>query len=118
MRRLSNLPAVAAAGPTPAPDAPHVVLAPGRAVDSAEVTRALAKDHDRIAQDMTDVVVHRIFAAGLDLQAALGLIGDHPGTEKIYHAIDELDQAIRDIRDAIFDREPSDPQSLPRRGRP
>ena len=52
---------------------------------------------------MNDVVVRRIFAAGLDLQAALGLIGDHRGASKIWHAIDELDQAVRDIRDTIFD---------------
>jgi hypothetical protein len=52
-------------------------------------------------------VVRRIFAAGLDLQAALGLIGDHSGASKISRAVDELDQAIRDIRDTIFDRSPA-----------
>jgi signal transduction histidine kinase len=51
-------------------------------------------------------VIHRIFAAGLDLQAAVGLIGDQRVASKIRHAIDELDQAIRDIRDTIFDRGP------------
>jgi hypothetical protein len=55
---------------------------------------------------MNDVVVRRIFGAGLDLQVALSLIGDHSGASKIYHALDELDQAIRDIRDTIFDRNP------------
>jgi hypothetical protein len=53
---------------------------------------------------MTDVVVRRIFAAGLDLQAALGLIGEHRAAVKICHAIDELDLAIRDVRSAIFGR--------------
>jgi hypothetical protein len=48
-------------------------------------------------------VVRRIFGAGLDLQAALGLIGDHRATSKIWHAIDELDQAVRDIRVTILD---------------
>lgn len=71
------------------------------AAGSAEVIRYLTEDHDRIAQRMNDVVVRRIFAAGLDLQAGLGLIGDHRGASKIYHALDELDQAIRDIRDTI-----------------
>ena len=52
---------------------------------------------------MNDVVIRRIFAAGLDLQAALGLTGDHRAARKIWHAIDELDQAIRDIRNTIFD---------------
>jgi signal transduction histidine kinase len=81
-------------------------LAPGNgAAASAELTRYLAEDHDRIARSLNDVVVHRISGAGLDLHAALGLIGDHRGASKIYHAIDELDQAIRDIRDTIFDRD-------------
>ncbi len=55
---------------------------------------------------MNDVIVRRIFAAGLDLQTALGLIGDHSEASRIYHVLDELDQAIRDIRDIIFDRSP------------
>jgi signal transduction histidine kinase len=70
----------------------------------AELSRYLAEDHDRIAKGLNDVVIHRIFAAGLDLQAALGLIGDHAGAGKISHAIDELDHAIRDIRDVVYDR--------------
>jgi hypothetical protein len=49
------------------------------AAGSAEVIRYLTEDHDRIAQRMNDVVVRRIFVAGLDLQAGLGLIGDHRG---------------------------------------
>ena len=40
-----------------------------------------------------------LFTAGLDLQAALGLIGDHPASSKICHAVDELDRAIRNIQD-------------------
>jgi hypothetical protein len=44
----------------------------GRSAGSAEMIRYLTEDHDRIAQRMNDVVVRRIFAAGLDLQAGLG----------------------------------------------
>ena len=87
-------------GPPPGGRAPEGT----GAADSAELTRYLVEDHDRIARGMNDVVIHRIFAAGLDLQAALGLIGDQRGTSQICHAIDELDQAIRDIRDTIFGR--------------
>ncbi len=71
-----------------------------------------ADHHDWLAQRMNDVVVRRIFAAGLDLQAALGLIDDHGPASghraalKICHATDELDHAIRDIRDILFDRGP------------
>jgi hypothetical protein len=61
---------------------------------------------------MNDVVVRRIFAAGLDLQAAVGLIGEHPRASerraagKICHAVDELDRAIRDLRDILFEGGP------------
>ncbi len=69
-----------------------------------EIALCLTEDHDRIAQGLTDVVVRRLFAAGLDLHAALDLIDDHPAAAKIHQGIRELDQAIRDIRDIIFDR--------------
>jgi phenylacetate-coenzyme A ligase PaaK-like adenylate-forming protein len=116
MHRSPSLPSAAA---IPAPDVPRGPLTrvppagSGRAPEgsgaagSPEVIRYLTEDHDRIARRMNDVVVRRIFAAGLDLQAALGLIGNHSGATKIYHAIDELHHAIRDIRDTIFDRSPA-----------
>jgi signal transduction histidine kinase len=115
MHRSSSLSSAAAIATIPAPGVPRVRLTrgpppPGNgrapagngAAVSAELTRYLTEDHDRIAQSLNDVVVRRIFAAGLDLHAALGLIGEHRGAGKIYHAIDELDNAIRDIRDAVF----------------
>ena len=77
---------------------------PSTAAASAEPARYLTEDHDRIAQNINDVVIRRIFAAGLDLQAALELIGEHRAADKIWHAIGELDQAVRDIRETIFDR--------------
>jgi hypothetical protein len=46
-----------------------------------------------------DVAVRRLLTAGEDLQAALGLMVNHPANDKIRHAVHELDQAIRDIRD-------------------
>jgi len=70
--------------------------------DGAEAIVDLAEDHERIALGLNDVVVHRLFAASLDLQAALGLMGEHRATDKIQHAVEELDQAVRDIRTAVF----------------
>jgi signal transduction histidine kinase len=72
----------------------------------ADVTRYLLEDRDRIAQGMNDVVVQRIFSAGLTLQLALGLLGDQRGTREIRQAVDELDRAIRDIREIVFDLGP------------
>jgi hypothetical protein len=68
----------------------------------------LVEDHERIDLGLNDVVVRRLFTAGLDLQAALGLMGDHPARGKISHAVHELDQAIRDIRDTILDHRAGD----------
>lgn len=81
-------------------DAGNGAAAPAEAAALAELARYRTEDHDRIARGLADVVIHRIFAAGLDLQAALGLIGDHAGSGKICHAIDELDHAIKDIRES------------------
>ena len=71
----------------------------------AAVTRDPSEDNDELAQLMNDIVVRRIFAAGLDLQGALLLIGEHQGADKIQHAIDEMDHVVRDIRDILFDRQ-------------
>ena len=114
MRQLvASSPSTAAFATIPTPDDPldrangsSWRAAGNDAAAPAELARYLSEDHDRIAKGLNDVVIHRIFAAGLDLQAALGLIGDHYGAGKICHAIDELDRAIRDIRDVVYDRHP------------
>ena len=77
----------------------------------AEATLLLVRDRDRIAGDMNDLVVHRLFAAGLALETALGLIGGHPGAGKVREAIGELDLAIRDVRNVVFDHQQPDPLS-------
>ena len=127
MRRSPSLPSAGATATLPAPNVPHALPTRGpptgggwepTGTGAAEVIRYLTDDRDRIAQGMNDVVVHRIFAAGLDLQAALGLIGDDRGASKIYHAIDELDIAIRDIRDTIFGLRLCEPRSFPGRAGP
>jgi hypothetical protein len=71
-------------------------------IGSAEITLLLTEDHDRIAHTLNDIVVRRLFAAGLDLQAALGLISDHLVAGKIERAVGELDLAIRDLRETVF----------------
>ena len=87
------------------PAAAPVTTAPA-AISAADVTRYLIEDHDRIALRINNVVIRRMFSAGLDLQLALSLIGDQRGAREICHALDELDHAIRDIRDIVFDLGP------------
>ena len=84
---------------------------PGRAGDPADAMLLLVQDRDRIAADMTDLVVRRLFSAGLALEMALGLMGDHPGAGKVQDAIGELDLAIRDVRNVVFDLRQPDPPS-------
>ena len=82
---------------------------PERAGDWAEAALLLVQDRDRIAEGMNDLVVRRLFAAGLALETALGLIGGHPGAGKVQEAIGELDLAIRDVRNIVFDHHQRDP---------
>ena len=84
---------------------------PGRAGDWADAMLLLVQDRDRIAAGMNDLVVHRLFSAGLTLETALALMGGHPGAGKVHEAIGELDLAIRDVRNVVFDLHQPDPLS-------
>jgi hypothetical protein len=83
----------------------------GMAGDQEDVTLHLVRDRDRIAGGMNDIVVRRLFSAGLALEMALELMGDHPGAEKVLEAIGGLDLAIRDMRNVLFDHNRHDPAS-------
>ena len=72
--------------------------------DSVKLLLRLAEDHDRIAAGLNDLLVHRLFSAGLSLQAALGMLGDHPAAEKLWDTVNDLDLAITDLRSILFDQ--------------
>ena len=83
---------------------------PGGVGDPAEMTLLLAQDRDRIAGALNDAVIHRIFSAGLALETALGLLDGHRGAAgKVREALGELDLAIRDVRNIVFDHHQPDP---------
>jgi signal transduction histidine kinase len=64
---------------------------------------ALLEDRDRIARDMHDHVIQRLFATGLSLQSAARL-AQHPTVRvRLDDAVDDLDSAIKDIRHTIFE---------------
>ncbi|HEU5486591.1 MAG TPA: GAF domain-containing protein [Microlunatus sp.] len=76
---------------------------------------AVYSDRDRIARDLHDHVIQRIFAVGLGLQSTLRRLDDPALTERMINYIDELDTTITDIRSTIFSlqHEPSgDTRSL------
>jgi signal transduction histidine kinase len=65
---------------------------------------ALVEDRERIARDLHDTVIQRLFATGLSLQSVARLQHADPAavTERIQLAIDDLDLTVKHIRSAIF----------------
>jgi signal transduction histidine kinase len=63
---------------------------------------ALLEDRDRIARDLHDLAIQRLFATGMTLQSSLRFV-DHPeATERVMRAVDDLDETIKIIRSTIF----------------
>jgi GAF domain-containing protein len=62
----------------------------------------LAADRERIAQDLHDGVIQRLFVTGLVLQAALPLIDNDALRSSIDEAIAQLDEIIRQLRTTIL----------------
>ncbi|CKO05912.1 histidine kinase response regulator [Mycobacterium tuberculosis] len=60
-------------------------------------------DRDRIARDLHDHVIQRLFAVGLPLQGAAPRARVPAVRESIYSSIDDLQEIIQEIRSAIFD---------------
>jgi signal transduction histidine kinase len=63
---------------------------------------AVLEDRDRIARDLHDLVIQRLFATGLQLQGMSRLAKSAPLQERITAVTDDLDTTIREIRAAIF----------------
>lgn len=63
---------------------------------------SLFEDRERIARDMHDVVIQRIFAVGLDLQGVVGRVHNRDVSGRIARCIDELQAVIDEMRMAIF----------------
>jgi signal transduction histidine kinase len=61
------------------------------------------EDRDRIARDLHDHVIQRVFAAGLSLQSVLPQIADDEAAGRVRSAVGQLDETVRDIRTTIFD---------------
>ena len=64
---------------------------------------AVLEDRDRIARDLHDSVIQRLFAIGLSLQGLAKPPLDPPTIERIQHAIRDLDDTIRQVRSSIFE---------------
>jgi signal transduction histidine kinase len=63
----------------------------------------LLEDRGRIARDLHDQVIGRLFATGLGIQSLAGRMGDPDDTERLNAFVDDLDRAIQTIRHSIFE---------------
>ena len=80
---------------------------------SAEREVAVLEDRQRIARDLHDKVIQRLFAAGMGLEAARGRIDDRATADRIAEIVTDLDDTIRELRSSIFElSRPPDTQSL------
>nr|WP_246037322.1 GAF domain-containing protein [Saccharothrix texasensis] len=83
------------------------------ALEFAENQRArrqvdVLEDRDRIARDLHDHVIQRLFATGMSLQGALGSIREPRVRERVQKAVVQLDETVLEIRTSIFDLQGSD----------
>ncbi|WP_133896167.1 GAF domain-containing sensor histidine kinase [Streptomyces sp. KS 21] len=63
---------------------------------------ALLEERDRIARDLHDLAIQRLFATGMTLQSAARLVEHEGAAERIGRAVDDLDETIKIIRSTIF----------------
>jgi signal transduction histidine kinase len=77
-----------------------------RLAESQRARRQLdvATDRERIAADLHDHVLQRLFALGLGLQATQARLRALPeAAHRVNDAVDQIDSIVRDIRTSIFD---------------
>ncbi|MEU6144567.1 GAF domain-containing protein [Streptomyces sp. NPDC047081] len=68
--------------------------------DAEEI--AVLKDRDRIARDLHDLAIQRLFATGMTLQSAGRFIEHEEAADRVVRAVDDLDETIKIIRSTIF----------------
>jgi signal transduction histidine kinase len=90
-------------------------LADGR---QQEQRMALLEDRDRIARDLHDHVIQRLFAAGLTVQSVASALGGAGPSGRLDRVVNDIDDTIRQIRTSIFQlRGAIGPQGTPVRRR-
>ncbi|MFB6816648.1 GAF domain-containing protein [Streptomyces sp. NPDC056347] len=76
---------------------------------------SLLEDRDRIARDLHDLAIQRLFATGMTLQSARRFVEHPEAVERLTRAIDDLDATIKIIRATIFGlREHDAPGTTPK----
>ncbi|WP_330328831.1 GAF domain-containing sensor histidine kinase [Streptomyces sp. NBC_00536] len=74
---------------------------------------ALLEERDRIARDLHDLAIQRLFATGMTLQSAARLVEHEGAAERVGRAVEDLDETIKIIRSTIFGLRTKDRESGP-----
>ncbi|MDE3093461.1 MAG: GAF domain-containing sensor histidine kinase [Acidobacteriota bacterium] len=80
----------------------------GSVIDQSNLRRELrelsvAEERERLARDLHDTVIQRLFGVGLNLQMALPVMVNEQAKARLNQALDELNETIHDIRTTIFE---------------
>ncbi|MEV6327744.1 GAF domain-containing protein [Streptomyces sp. NPDC051909] len=70
---------------------------------------SLLEDRDRIARDLHDLAIQRLFATGMTLQSARRFVEHPEAVDRLSRAVDDLDATIKIIRSTIFGLRERDP---------
>jgi PAS domain S-box-containing protein len=62
----------------------------------------LLEDRERIARDLHDLVIQRLFASGMALQGVISRVEDRDIASRVTAVVDDLDDTIRQLRTVIF----------------
>jgi signal transduction histidine kinase len=74
---------------------------------------AVFEDRDRIARDLHDLVIQRLYATGMSLQGTVSIIAAPDAAGRVSRAVDALDETIHDIRSSIFELQARTDVALP-----
>jgi PAS domain S-box-containing protein len=68
----------------------------------AEQHLRVVEDRERIARDLHDIVIQKLFAAGMTIQSVSARAADPEHGRRLTAVVDDLDDTIREIRSVIF----------------
>jgi signal transduction histidine kinase len=85
-----------------------LAVAAGIAIENARLhlrvrEASIYDERDRLARDLHDTVIQRLFAIGLTLQSIAGSVSAPNAGERLINVISDVDDTIRQVRTSIFE---------------